>query len=243
MRKYILLGVWVCIGCNNSGMVLKRADLSGYDSIHILEQYPDKGIQIVDLINFGHLGNFSMQPAIIKKNNGSARIVYLMDNRKDNWMCLSKEFVAFTKPNTENWGWFQIKGGVIIDQLPRIQELLDSLKSKRNDVSGIESNGYISVVKDGKSIEPINYGSIISLKLKDVAFDSLRFGLYQMIGDTITEISREPNDIHAQKDGLFFVPPPGFDVISKFSKSIILEKIDSVSRLSNAPTRIYFKPN
>ena len=104
-------------------------------------------------------------------------------------------------------------------------------------------NGYYIIGNKSMARTKVNYGNIISGKLRDVSFDSLPYGLYKLKGDSIEKISDETNDIHLQKNGLFFVPPPGFDVIRKYLKSAVLNKIDSISKLSHYPARIYVEPS
>jgi len=244
MNKFAFLLFFLSLGCTNRDLLLEKVALRANYTIDTLEQYPERDMQIVNLIDEGAMGHFTVHPAVVKQVKGSTALIYELTRGGDGWTRLSKDYVAFVRPNTIfSQGWFLIKNGVVADQLPEMERLLDSLKTNQpGDISVKEVDGHISVLKDGKKIGGFNYGNMISDKLKKVDFDSLEYGLYKLVGDSLVRVSAETNDIRAQKDGLFFVPPPGSDVIEKFRKSTILEVVDSVTKLSPIPDRIFVKP-
>jgi hypothetical protein len=244
VKKFAFLLSLFSLGCTNRDLLLKKVGSVTHYTIDTLEQYPERDIEIVNLIDEGAMGHFSVHPAVIKRVNGSVELIYELERGGNQWIRLSKDYVALVRSNAAlNQGWFLIKNGTITDRLPGMESFLDSLKANRpKDISVKEMNGYVSVLKDGKKMEELNYGNMLSNKLKKVNFGSLRYGLYMLVGDSLIRISEETNDIRVQKDGLFFVPPPGYDVIEKYRKSTILEIIDSVTKLSPIPDKIFVKP-
>ena len=137
-----------------------------------------------------------------------------------------------------NWGWFAVKDGKNID-LPNMQNLIDSLKALNAGVFFRQTNGYISGYRDGRNVISLSYGNLLSGYQK-VDFTTLEYGLYQLNKSQLIPISTEPNNLHSQKDGLFFVTPPGYDLITKISKKEFYRIIDSVANLKNPPNEIRF---
>lgn len=133
-----------------------------------------------------------------------------------------------------------IKNGRISNQLPGAQKVIDSLK-KAGPKGFIQNvNGQLSTYRNDTIIKNENYGNFLS-GLKNLHFDSLNYGLYQFKNQRLEMVSKNGNDIKLKKEGLFFVPPPGYDVTRKYSKAKVLHMVDSVSCLQRSPDQIVYK--
>jgi hypothetical protein len=243
LRVLLFLLAAVAAGCNNDTLLLKKTELPEHYEIDTLEQYPKQGIQIINLVNVGAMGHFSVHLAVVKNLVGSSKIIYELEEGRDEWGRLSKDYIAFVKPST-NHGWFLIENGIIKNQLPGMGKIVDTLKGHLSKDETIrESDGYIFVYENGKIISELNYGNLLNDKLRKINFDSLNYGLYKFNGDSLVTISTETNDIKLQTNGLFYVPTPGFDVIRKYRKKDVLKLVDSAAELSPIPYEISVKPN
>lgn len=137
-----------------------------------------------------------------------------------------------------NWGWFAIKDGKFVD-LPNIRSLMDSLSILNKEIFFRQTNGYISGFKGGKNVFSFSYGNLVP-GYEKIDFTTLAYGLYQLKDSQLIYSSTEPDNLHNQKTGLFFVTPPGYDLITKISKKEFNRIIDSVANLKNFPNKIRF---
>lgn len=228
--------------CNNDKtyLTLTKSKIEKEYEIDTLESYPKRGIYLVGVTINHALGKFDYYLAVIKKTNAE-RIIYKIQEHT-NGTRISKDYVALVESYGEtNWGWFNINAGKIQHELPRINIIIDSLKSTNSkDLFISETNGYISFRLKGKLIKSFNYGDFAT-KYKSQNFDSLEYKLYQLKGDSLIVASNEGNDLFKQKDGVYFIPNPGYGVISKFNKQEILNAVDSISKLSLTPGILMIK--
>ncbi len=88
-----------------------------------------------------------------------------------------------------------------------------------------------------KFIKRVDYGSFVTrYKIKD--FPNLDFKLYKVVDGRLIIISEDGDDLFRQTDGLYFLPPPGYDVTRFFDKKTLLSLVDSVSKLPSPPEKI-----
>jgi hypothetical protein len=208
----------------------------GYiDTIDINNRYKLSLIGVFTTKAFGKSEN----PAfIIKDSNNKRRVIYCIDKEKES-LRISSEYIALVKGNEESsWGWFYMNDGIMVNKLPGMDQILDSIKLlSEKDLFITETNGYIEFMSKGQLKKTVNYGNIIT-KYKSLNFDSLPYVLYQFQGDSLVELSRNPDIIYKQKDGLFFVPLPGLGVIKKCKKEKFYRVIDSILSLPSPPEKI-----
>jgi len=223
----------------SSDLTLDKIEIDHALERDTLEKYPDKGLYIVQIIHEGTFGRFSIDHCIIKDNNGKLT-AYEMDSQE--YKRISKDFVALVSTQDKpNWGWFYVNNGKISTELPGISVILDSLDAKniKSDFSNVV-NGYISFYLKGKVVKDFNYGRFVT-KYGDFNFDNLDYGVYKLNKDRLEVVSRNGDDIFKQKEGVFFIPPPGYGVIHKYKKTQILNAVDSASKLENPPGTIKIK--
>jgi hypothetical protein len=232
----------VVFGCTDpTNICLKRISLTNNFDIDTIEKYPSHRILILNKIESFHLGNFTNN-LIIQKNSAGEKTEYEIETEKGEWVRFSKDYIAFVKSySTINRGWIKIKNGRMTFGLPGLDHVLDSLKNKNTKSYFLkETNGLISFMLNGHVVKSYNYGNFIT-KYKTLDFDSLDYKLYKLNGDSLDVVSNDANDINLQREGVFFIPPPGYNIIHLFSKKEVLNKIDSISRLSVKPDRISIK--
>ncbi|WP_461791790.1 hypothetical protein [Pedobacter sp.] len=217
-------------------MSLNKIDIDKSQELDTLEKYPERGLYIVQIIHKGHLGNFSIHYCIIKNNKGKIT-AYEIGNKGS--IRISKDFVALVSSyGKADWGWFYVENGKLSNKLPGISKILDRLESQRIKKDFVkETNGYITFYLKGNIVKAFNYGSFVT-KHVEFDFDSLDYGLYKLNRDTLKIISRNGDDILKQKNGIFFIPPPGYGILFKYSKKQILNAVDSISNLQIQPKTI-----
>jgi len=238
----ILTFATACSDTSKENLYLKRIDSDKDLRIDTIEQYTNNGLQIVDLTREGALGHSTYHIGIIKKKEGKA-IIYQMQNSKSEWPRVTRDYIAFIKPYAiVNAGWFKMKNGNISREFPEIKRIVDSLKKrgpKENFIT--HANGYISIYRNGRLINELNFGNFLpGLRIQN--FDSLNYGLYQYENGKLIAVSKNGNDLKSRRNGIYFVPNPGYEVIRKYDKSAVLNATDSASSSREVAARIIVKP-
>lgn len=218
---------------------LNKIEINKSQKMDTLERYPERGLYIVQIIHERALGNFSIKYCIIKNINNKIT-AYEVDSKESTR--ISKDFIALVSSyGKTNWGWFYINNGKLSNKLPGISEILDSLESQKIKKDFIkETNGYINFYLNGNIVKVFNYGNFVTKRI-DFDFDSLDYNLYKLNKDRLDVISRNGDDIFKQKKGVFFIPPPGYGVLAKYSKKQILDAVDSASTLQVPPKTLKIK--
>ncbi|MBV4359028.1 hypothetical protein [Pinibacter aurantiacus] len=214
----------------------------GVIEIDTLDVAPEKGIYIVNVVEYGALGKFSLRNVIIKQLRNGQSLEYLIEKHSNCLLRISKEYLAFVdESENKGWGWYYVKGNQISNSLPKSQQLIDSLKllPENKDFYIGESNGIFFFNKNGRRIKSINYGNLVT-KIASLDFESLDYKLYKLVAGDIEAISANGNDLLKQSDGIYFIPSPGYKVVAKFNKMKIYGVVDSISQLSNPPENIEF---
>jgi hypothetical protein len=243
MKAVILLFIVIAVFCScGNDLTLKKIEITNNTEMDTIEIYPIKGLYIVNIITNGTFGRFSMNLAVIKKVNGLNQVAYELPEPRDCGSRVSKDYIAYVNSSgVADWGWFNIKNGKILKELPNIDHILDSLKSSnQNDLFIREKNGDITFFKKGKVLKTMNYGEFVT-KHKDVKFDSLDYRLYHLEHDSLLVVSNNADDLFKQKSGVFFIPRPGYGVTKKYDKHEILKMVDSDSKLREPPHTISIK--
>lgn len=208
-------------------------------AIDTIETNLEKGVSLIRVkINYP-LAEFDSYCYIVAKVKNSDDLSYKIEiNHPD----ISVNYISETKiPPESQWGWFFINKGKFIESLPNIDKILDSLKKTNPKPYFVsEKNGHIPFYINGKVIKSLNYGDFVT-KYKGLSFDSLDYKLYKLEADTLRVISSDGNDLLNQKDGIYFIPKPGFGVIGKFNKQEIFDAVYSASKQSTPPSELKFK--
>lgn len=234
---------------NDEKLVFNKTELNQQDlnnkivEIDTIESYSEKGIYFVNIITNKAFGKFSMIYGMIKKVNQANDIVYLIETKDSIGIRASKDYIFTVKFFDNAWGWFYRKNNTTVDTLPMIHKILDSIKLIESNKSFYiaESNGNIFFNLNGKHVKFLNYGNIIT-KYKTWNFDSLDYKLYKLVGDSLIIRSNNANDLINEKEGIFFIPKPGYEVVSKFDKNKVFSDLDSISKLQSHPGVLEFAP-
>jgi len=239
---YLSCLILLLSGCKNRNyLLLERAEIDA-DEIDTLNASPAKGIYLVNLIKNKAFGRFTMTYGVIKENKSGENIFYKINKSKKQSITTSAYYVAIVKRSESKWGWFYFENGMLQSNLPEMSRIRDSLKSKTpRDYFIRETRGYIDLIDNGKIVQTINYGHLRT-KYKSIDFDSLGYKLYRLDGDSLKVVSNNTDNLFDQRNGVFFIPPPGYGVVRLFDKNEILQAIDSVSKLKQLPDLIRIKP-
>lgn len=238
-----LIAFMAVSGCrNNKKYNLVKRNISKQQKIDTIESLQNQNLFLFNIITPGALGDFENELAIARRINKDSTLIYSLQQSNNEGPRISNRYIAYVKlPGYQNWGWFYMKDGKLLDKLPGIDKITDSIKSGKSGKFSIsQKNGYFSYVNNNEK-KVLDYGNVITnYKTKD--FKNLEFKLYQLIGDELKVISSDGDDLFKQKEGLYFLPPPGYGVNRFFSKRELFEAVDSVSKLKLAPEQIEIKP-
>lgn len=173
--------------------------------------------------------------AFVKKTINSDYLIYKISNLNDGIRIAREKIYSVNGFDPFFWGWFNKDSKVKDSFIPLSENLSDSInKSYFNKVTISEINGYFHVYENGKQINIINYGNLVTDdKLTD--FDILDHKLYKLEGKKLKKVSDNPNDFESAKDGLYFIPPPGYGILASFEISDIIKHISSVNNCEDAP--------
>lgn len=222
---------------------LFRIEIPKGTNIDTIEMGENGDIRIINIVVSKPLGKFKTMIAIVKKMNNGNELIYQIDNKR-NVIRFSRDYIAIVSEYGKvNWGWFFIKDGKIVNRLPGIDKILDSIKRNSLNTAHLNQvNGNIQVSVGGKISKSINYGNLVT-KYSELTFNDLPYALYKYHADSIVICSKNPQSMIKEKNGLFFIPPPGIGVLYKYNKHAIFNIIDSVSRLSTVPDKIHVIPD
>jgi len=237
-----ILLLFLIIGCemSHTGLVLSKIEKLTVDEIDTIEVVPDKNLYLVNTITNRSAGDFTSRIVLIKASKGKNDLFYEFEADAQLGVRVSKEFVAFVKEKGKaNWGWFFIENGRIKDSIPGGSRIIDSLKRENVDGFVREVNGCFTLYEQGRVREKYNYGNIVLHK--DINYDTLKYQLYQLRGNSLKAISQDPDDIFKQPNGLYFIPAPGYGLVNKFFKKEIYDAVDSVFHLKHPPQKIQIK--
>ncbi len=118
---------------------------------------------------------------------------------------------------------------------------MDSIKQNlSSDINIVKYGDKFIWTQANKTIKTLDYGNLVT-KFRDTDFDNLDYNFYKLQGDSLVTISNNGDDILKQKNGIFFIPRPGYGIIEKYSIKEIIIAIDSVSRLSLPPRSLEIK--
>lgn len=189
-----------------------------------LENLNDSTIQLLLVKDYGRLGEFKTSICFVFKNDSSN--FYELDQEGLD-IRISKSYIALVKPdNKYNFGWFLIKDKEFKKNLPDIDLILKKIQYEYPDFFIREDNGLFSVFKDNKQINSFNYGNYLS-GIKNYDFNNLDYALYKYDNRKLIKISDNGNDLLVQKNGLYFVPNPGYGIIKIISKDSIVSDLKS----------------
>ena len=137
MKKFLilLLALIICFFLyryflNRDYIVLNKTSFSDIDEIDTIEAFPEKGLYIVGLVRRGFLGRFSYDLGISKADpkHPTEFVNYEFENNNKSFR-VSKDYIAFIKTiGFTNWGWFYVKNGKVMESLPLINKIEDSLR-------------------------------------------------------------------------------------------------------------------
>lgn len=225
--------IFVFFSCTNDYSVikLKMIDLNRenrYQIKPIKEFSPE--ITFARLDRSRGIDDFTIRYIFIKKIR-EKKLVYQIETSKD--IVLFRDSFAIVQQYNGpiNYGWFFLVDGKEL-RLPLMDNIMDSLRTNYGEYFINSTNGYIQFHEDGQVKKTVNYGNYI---LKDVNFEKLEYGLYKIEDQNLTQISKNGNELKDQKNGLFFVPSPGYGVIAQYPIQPLLNAIDSVYELKVAP--------
>ncbi len=237
MYRLTYLCILFLLGCRENNLVLIKCDPQKWDEIDTVET--NDNITILRLIDERSMGDFKMDYAIGKSNG----VFYRISNLDGNALRSSKDYIAFSKDfGAFNWGWFYVENGRLQDSLPGLDIALDSLSENYPSDSFFlrTTNGFIDVLRDGKLVTTVKYG-VFFPGLAKIKFGELEYKLFKKDEERLIEASDNVDSIFFQPSGLYFVPSPGYGLISKFDKKEIFSAIDSASKIGKAPDMLRFK--
>lgn len=197
----VLLGYYSCSNIKKDEISLKRIDLTKMNrtSIDTLRLFPEKDMSIIMINKYSGIDDFTSNIAFVKSN----QYYFQIQNVKKLGYRLSNDYLAYIEDNRiENYGWFAIKNGIILNKLDNMDYILDSLNLSNKEYFIREANGYIDFYLLGRVQKTLNYSDFV-LNDKNINVDNLDYGLYKFDNGMLKLLSHDGNDIESQKDGLF----------------------------------------
>ena len=236
---YLLFVCLVLFSCNTDYNViqLKRIDLNNENRFSIKtikEINPEVSFARID--RGRGIDDFTIRYIFIKKAR-KKQLVYQIETSKD-IVLFGDSFAVVEQYNGAiNYGWFFLENEKE-GRLPLLDHIMDSLKTIDDQCFIQNQNGYLLFYQNSHVKKTINYGNCI---FKDQNFDELEYGLYKVENENVELISKNGNELKNQKNGLFFIPSPGYGVIAQYPMQNILAAIDSVFMQYNPPENISVK--
>lgn len=224
------------LACGNEhDFVLEELAITKNMTIDTLENYSPNNVSLVLIKDNGSLGEFKKRFAFVKRVDHSPPIVYEI---KGGIIRITIESIALVNTNEKaNFGWFPIVNGKILGEIPDINDVLTKVKSENQNNFIQENNGIFTLFNNGKIVKEINYGNFLP-NYENYDFDSLGYGVYCLKESGLHKVSDDGNKLFEQNNGLYYIPSPGYGLVSMRSKERILSIIDSISKLKVKPMRL-----
>lgn len=240
MFFFLAAYIVVTAGCNQKKLLLKKEKLK-QSTVDTIELHEKTNILLLgERTNRGPFGDFDYYCFVVKKRPGQSDLSYKVNIY---FPTVSRDFISETElfQSAKASGWFCIKNHEILTSLPGEGRIIDSLKQSNTGYFISEINGHFPFYIKGKEIKSVNYGNLMT-KYKNLNFDSLEYKLYQLSSDSLIVVSNNGNQLVNQKDGIYFVPKPGYKLIARYDKQEIIRIVDSVSKLPYPPEELEIKP-
>lgn len=222
MKKYIyLLVIILLLGCHNNRLKLERIIYSENIELDTIQTYND--YIFVNIIKYHFLGDFSMDKGILFRNNDIVLLYKFNINKKKYIINSSSKYITISSNSNPkiNYGWFEIKDGHLLENVTRIDKIKNTTCLGINTISK-SYNGYIYCYKFGRLVNLFNYGNLFIDSSID--FNNYNIGLYKVNNNKLIKLSNDPSifkDVNI--DGIYYIPPPGFNFINKYKIIDILE--------------------
>lgn len=241
MKAHILIICLFLVGCRYSSnkMTLKKVTDKGFDRIDTLITI-DKDSYVLGVSDYATMGRFKHYYVALKIKDQKKLFYKVLENGLSGR--ISKDYIGLADPSVGyNWGWFYIANGKI-QSLPNLTYYLDSLKKEFPlDCFIQETNGIIKVNQNGATLKEIHYGEILMPKTK-IDYNNLPYKLYSLQNGMLVTISDNIDDFF-KKDGINYVPKPGYGVRKKISIKHLFHTLDSVIDLPTPPNFMYLPDN
>jgi hypothetical protein len=234
----LILGtVYLLASCGKSEIVLNSVSVPREASLIKLDSNTNYSLNMYNVSVRKPLGKMESYFVVTTDTPFPKKGFRIVEDK--NGVRISNDFLAIVKPfGKKNWGWFRVNNGKINNTLSHVDRLVDSLQAAYGNGYFVRhTNGTIDILKEGKKIRSYDYGDLL---YDSIVTNSLTMlpGLYQVKNKVLTLVSNDPDDLFRQKDGEYYVPPPGYGVIKKVRKAILYRTIDSILRLTPIPTSI-----
>lgn len=229
------LALILCCGKKNAVVLEMTKFNTEINGDTIWKHIPSK-LFLVKVKDYGHLDEFRNQFVFIKKNPDKQSFAYKITD-KDYDVRVSSDYLYFVNQNDHSFGWFYIKDGHLLPKLPEIDSILKIVEAKNKFFFIREDEGIISIFDNGIVLRKIHYGSYFINK--EIQFNDLEYGLYRLQNKGLTKLSNNGSMLLKQKDGLYYVPYPGYNVNRAYSLNKISNKLDSLALLKKQPKRIF----
>ncbi|MFN8247684.1 MAG: hypothetical protein U0T68_01890 [Ferruginibacter sp.] len=235
----VTLLIFLQSSCKEKSLVLIKDEIIS-SNIDTIEFESRKDIYIFRAKENRPLGRFDYLYYLKKVLKNNKAITYRID---DNWPIVSNQYISKINNHTTNDGWFFVSKGKFNDNLPHLNEILDSLKSNNREYFITERKGLILFYQKGTLEKTYNYGSFVTKHRDSRYFENLRYKLYKVVGDSLVAVSNNPDKLLTENEGVYFIPKPGYGVAFNYDKQKIFDSIDSISKLDYYPSKLSFPPN
>ena len=235
----ILLLLMSCNTNNNRFLRLERIEENNTVEFDTIEKCFNDSFYIINVIEKGYLGNFSINCGVIIKTNNKHIVYKILDI---NEFRVSTNYISKIDERyfgQSNWGWFYLDENRKLLPLPYENQLLDSLKSKFKDPNffvNCNNTGEFYIYKNGKIDSVINYGNLIFKNQKIDYYKLENVILFEENGEL--KLIYGKSELNQLKKGLYFIAKPGLSTLISFSKKKLFMFINSKSFIKNFPDEI-----
>ena len=227
-------------GCDNPHtLTLRLAPIEDRVIIDTVESFHEGRVLLVNLVHHYGIDQMDMHLAVLCKGMDKEQLVYHFPTFRGLDARVTGRYIAWVKrANGDNWGWYWIQHGQLLDTLPGMRRIVDSMqRAAGSDVLIREENGTITELSNSQVLQEFDYSKFV-VTTGAVSVDSLLPGLYQLQAGALVKQSANADDLFKQRSGLYYVPSPGCGLVKKFDKQRLFKLIDSSSLLANPPSSI-----
>ncbi|RQO73962.1 hypothetical protein DBR43_00715 [Pedobacter sp. KBW06] len=203
------------------------------ENLDTLAYFAKHGVYLLEVRDYGFLGDFKSEYVFTGRKDS---LGYKIDS--DNLQIeLSEKYLGLVKEGDYSSGWFNIKQHKIISSLPKVDSIVASLGKIPADQVLHEKNGIFTIYDKGRLVRKFTLGEFL-IKKDSVNYDDLEFGIYQVKNEGLVKVNNDGTKLSEQKDGLYFIPSPGFNVVNFKQLNDILPEISATLKKYPLPEEI-----
>lgn len=208
--------------CKSEGTLRLEKYTLRSDDIDTIAHFVKENLYLLEVRNYRFLGDFVNEYVFTRERDSVGYKI----NCENLQIELSKKYLGFVKEGDNSYGWFNVNQHKVNSSIPKVDSIVANLEKISTNQMVKENHGIFEIYGNGKLLKKLNLGEFL-IGNQSVDYDDLEYGVYQVKNAGLVKIDNNGSKLLEQVDGLYFVPPPGFNAVIVKKLSGILPEINA----------------